>query len=85
MEMTAAVKRACGFATPFPFVAEVTLDRDGELVTAREGSYTAAGAAQRAALAARDKLTSARRSVGFTPETPYVPTFNEADFAVGFA
>jgi hypothetical protein len=93
MKVTTAVKRACGFVTPFPFVAEVTVDQDGELFTAREGSYTEAGAAERAALAARNKLTAARRSVGFAPATIYVPTpkavyvprLNEANPSLGFA
>jgi hypothetical protein len=85
MNVTATVKRACGFTQDFPFVAEVTVKRNGELFTAREGSYTKEGAVQRATLAARDKLTAMKRSVGFAPEFFYKPPTSSASFGVGFA
>jgi hypothetical protein len=62
-----SVKRAVGFAPAFDFVAEVTEEVDGKLVTAREGSYTAEGAVTRARMAVRERGVFAgfKRAVGF--------------------
>jgi hypothetical protein len=83
--ISAVAKSAVGFASDFPFVAEVTVERNGEMVTAREGSYTKQGAVERARLAARDKLTAMKRSVGFAPESFYQRTTSRAAFGFGFA
>ena len=74
MSMSVVVKRAVGFAPPFPFVSEATEMVNGRMVTARSGSYTEEGARASAVATLRERVSFAgfRRAVGFNPTSTLV-------------
>lgn len=81
-----SVRRAAGFAPPFPFTGEVTaVVPDGGVVTVREGGYTAQGAVARARCAAAAKFSSRKRRAGFYFGQEFTEVGGQAaDFAPGF-
>lgn len=82
-----AVKRAVGFAPAFPFVAEVTAEVGGKLVTEREGAYSPEGAVERAKMAVREREMFAgfKRAVGFTAAGVVRDGGKRRKMKVGFA
>lgn len=82
------VRRTVGFATDFEYVAEVTADVNGLMVTARECGHTREGAVARARAAVRERAMFAgfRRAVGFAADAAVRrDTHVNTGFRVGFA
>jgi hypothetical protein len=82
-----AVKRAAGFAPQFDFYAEVTVDTEKGMVTAREGAYTANGAVTRATMTATERTIFAgmKRAAGFVADALVADVKAAPKTAVGFA
>jgi hypothetical protein len=84
VEAGTAVKHAVGFAPPFEFLAEATVQAQDGYVTTREGGHTEAGALARASSAACRKFTARKRACGFNAQG-FRAADTPAEFAVGFA